>query len=350
MTLLAALSSARSTQALERSSDPFLYERDLTDPPLPACVVPCGPGCAGPYSSDTPPNPARRRSVSSVDSNADVDRRDFDAVFAGSEVQSPNPQFVAKRNFFKVTEGNVDSWVKNKVSSKTKTTVQLCFAPEGKFCQPSSLGKADFRCAGDQTSTTVQQTFDQTNKYELGTGGLVGCTVLTVVSRRGVFMAHFFESLAFSRPTKKQLEDEGEDPAAYPKLDFTGQVTNLIDQSRGATKGLGPSLDVSLFNQDGDNTQAFIMTPRKWGGSAGQWQFTNRVGQIQAQVQALLTGIVTAVPVTDYVRLNMADPAQEAQLYTNARGSAFFQYDPDNRGSQGWRLFYEQVLVSEDGW
>ena len=163
-------------------------------------------------------------------------------------------------------------------------------------------------------------------------------------------MAHFFESLAFSRPTKKQLLDEGEDPAAYPQLDFAGQVTNLIDQSRGTTHGLGPSLDVSLFNQPGDNTKAYIMSPRKWGGSEGTLQFTNRIGQVQTQVMGLLSGIITEVPVTDYVRLNMEDDAQAAELYTNARGSAFLQYDPNNRGKRAWRLFYERELVDEDSW
>ena len=160
-------------------------------------------------------------------------------------------------------------------------------------------------------------------------------------------MGHFFESLAFSRPTKKQLLAEGEDPNLYPQLNFAGEVTNLIDQSRGTTAGVGPSLDVSLFNGANDNTQAFIMTPRKWNGNEGQLQFTNKINSIVTQVQGLLPN-VAQIPITDYVRLNMEDPAEEAELYSNARGAAFFQYDPNNRNQQGWRLFYERVLVGED--
>ena len=202
---------------------------------------------------------------------------------------------------------------------------------------------------GDYSSTTVQHTFDQVNKYELGTGGLTGCSVLTIVSRRAVFMGHFFESLAFSRPTRAQLIAEGQNPDTYPRLNFVGEVTNLIDQSLGTTAGVGPSLDVSLFNLPTDNTQAFIMTPRAWNGNAGAWQYTNKINSVIGQVQGLLPNIAN-IPVTDYVRLDMEDPAQEAELYSNARGAAFFQYDPNNRGSQGWRLFYERLLVGEDSW
>ena len=130
LALTIALSSAGPIY--ERSNDLYLYKRDLADPPIPECISPCGPGCLGPYLGDTPPNPARRRSISTIGSRAPIEKRDFDALVAGYEQQSPNPQFLAKRNFFKVTEGKVDSWIKNKVDPKTKTTQQLCFSPEGR--------------------------------------------------------------------------------------------------------------------------------------------------------------------------------------------------------------------------
>ncbi|KAI0903985.1 hypothetical protein F4824DRAFT_505528 [Ustulina deusta] len=41
------------------------------------------------------------------------------------------------------------------------------------------------------------------NILNIGTEGLEGCTVLTVVSRRAVYMAHFFENLAFAPESGK---------------------------------------------------------------------------------------------------------------------------------------------------
>ena len=169
-------------------------------------------------------------------------------------------------------------------------------------------------------------------------------------------MAHFFESLAFSRPTRTQLIADGQDPDTYPQLNFNGQVSNLIDRTRGATVGFGDPIDVSLFNGADDNTQAFLMSPRRWQSTtAGAYQFPARVAAIQAQIQALLPNL-PVVPltefVTDYIRLDMEDPAQRNELFTNARGAAFFQFDPHatRQGQSGWRLFYERNLVAEDAW
>ena len=345
LALVALLATFANTLSIyERPGGSFSYANSLQardgpfDPPLPACISPCGPGCVGPYANLEPPSLLKKR--------------DFDLVSAGPEWQSLNPQYLVERNLYPVTAGNVDKWIANKVTDKNKGTVQLIFPDaDGKWPSWLECVMALTRLTGDYSSTTVQKTFDG-SKYELGTVGLTGCSVLTVVSRRGVFMGHFFESLAFSRPTQKQLEAEGQDPATYPKLNFVGEVTNLIDQSKGTTAGVGPSLDVSLFNQDGDNTKAYIMTPRAWNGQAGSPQYTNKINSIISQVQGLLPSIGD-IPIYDYVRLNMEDPAEEAELYTNARGAAFFQYDPSNRGKQAWRLFYERGLANgdaEDSW
>lgn len=314
----------------DKRHSPLSYKRSLQprvnpgDTPLPPCIPRCGPGCKGAYETASPPSVAKKRSLA---------ERDFDLVFAGP--QPLNDQSLVERNFYSVKAGNVDSFIKNKVQAST--TVQLVF-PDAE---------------GDDTSTTVQHTFDGTNKYELGTGGLTGCTVLAVISRRGVFMGHFFESLAFDPPTEEQLREEGMDPATYPPIDFAGQVTNLIDQSNGNVGGVGPALDVSLFNQDTDNTQAYIMTPRAWEGGEGDWQFEGSINAIIAQVKGLLPSI-DDIPVTDYVRLNMEDEDEKAELFTNARGAAFFQYDPNNRKKQAWRLFFERNLagngIAEDSW
>ena len=169
-------------------------------------------------------------------------------------------------------------------------------------------------------------------------------------------MAHFFESLAFSKPTRAQLIADDQDPNTYPQLNFNGQVRNLIDRRRGATAGFGDPIDVSLFNGANDNTQAFLMSPRRWHSTTeGTYQFPAKVAAIQDQIQALLPNL-PVLPVAefayDYIRLDMEDPVQEAELYTNARGAAFFQFDPhaNRQGQHGWRLFYERKLIAEDAW
>jgi hypothetical protein len=132
LTLLAALTNALSVY--ERSSSPISYRKGLqarqdepVDPPLPECIPPCGPGCVGPYSGLEPVNPARKRSLSATGSPWDIAKRDFDLIVAGEEYQSLNPQSLTERNFYKVTAGNVDKWVANKVTDSNTGTVQLIF-------------------------------------------------------------------------------------------------------------------------------------------------------------------------------------------------------------------------------
>ena len=83
-----------------------------------------------------PVNPAKKRSLPAIGSPWDIAKRDFDLIVAGEEHKSLNPQALAERNFFKVTAGNVDTWVANKV--KNKATVQLIF-PDAAGLLPYTL-------------------------------------------------------------------------------------------------------------------------------------------------------------------------------------------------------------------
>jgi hypothetical protein len=94
------------------------------DPPLPACIPPCGPGCAGPYLSDTP---AGELTTKRHLSTSDISKREFDLVFAGAEVHALNSQDLFERNFFRVTAGNIDTWMANKVKDSNSGTVQLVY-------------------------------------------------------------------------------------------------------------------------------------------------------------------------------------------------------------------------------
>ncbi len=55
----------------------------------------------------------------------------------------------------------------------------------------------------------------------------------------------------------------------------------------------------------------------------------------------------TVVP---YFPLNRGNPAEIADLYTNARGSVLFQYDPnsDGEGKRRWRVLLEDTLRFKD--
>ena len=159
LTLLLALTNALSVY--ERSNSPISYRRSLqarqdepVDPPLPDCIPPCGPGCVGPYSALVPVNPARKRNLPAIGSPWDIAKRDFDIIYAGEEYQSLNPQSLTERNFYKVTAGNVDTWVANKVTNKA--TVQLIFPDAAGLSPYHSTRRGEANCI-QQVTTRPRQ-------------------------------------------------------------------------------------------------------------------------------------------------------------------------------------------------
>lgn len=55
------------------------------------------------------------------------------------------------------------------------------------------------------STVAVQKQFSGRGNVQIGTGGLHGCTVVTLVSKRGVWMAHFWQGYACeSSPLEEQ--------------------------------------------------------------------------------------------------------------------------------------------------
>lgn len=104
--------------------------------------------------------------------------------------------------------------------------------------------------------------------------------------------------------------------------------------------GIGPALDINLFNQAGDNTRVYIMTPRRYGQNYLTSNYIGLIGQLTSTLQAAL-GKAVPIVLYNYIRLNYDDPA-DVRLINTQRGKALFQFDPTGyAGAAGWRLFYE---------
>ncbi|KAK4170621.1 hypothetical protein QBC36DRAFT_316537, partial [Triangularia setosa] len=106
--------------------------------------------------------------------------------------------------------------------------------------------------------------------FQIGTGALHGCTVFTMVSRRAVYMAHYWELAAMGgvyAPDKSLREGEIlSDPVVLPETDgrrdnFQKRVLNALlgGEQDPMTKGNPFTLD--LFSRADDQTRIFIFTP-----------------------------------------------------------------------------------------
>ncbi|KAI1108459.1 hypothetical protein F5Y14DRAFT_457027 [Nemania sp. NC0429] len=177
------------------------------------------------------------------------------------------------------------------------------------------------------------------NVLNIGIQGLEGCTVLTIVSRKAVYMAHFFENLAFAPDDKKD-----------PNEAFQENCLNLITGQDPTWRKRGDSLDPSLFTGDNGPARAYIMTPRPDQDSPtaqnpnppvpgpGEQLYAGRITQLSQTLTGLIPGL--EVVYYNYIAVNVEKQQQAYQ------GKALFEFDPNADGSSNpnFRLWYEQTM------
>ncbi|KAL1797005.1 hypothetical protein ACET3X_005545 [Alternaria dauci] len=212
--------------------------------------------------------------------------------------------------------------------------------------------------------------------FKLGTSGLHGCTMVTIVSKRAVYMAHFWETYS----------THGEDTVTgVSRQQFLERVNNAVvkgtavanpynpPESRDSSdriarnhkyvKPEGPPIDFSLFNEDGDNSVMYVMTPLKDNKSEDSkipedCMYYKKYARLLFQEVSKRTNIrglrLVMVP---YKRLHYNidengnsvrapgydDDWDEFVQPTHAKGMALFEYD----GERNWRLFYENKYFPE---
>jgi hypothetical protein len=161
-------------------------------------------------------------------------------------------------------------------------------------------------------------------KYEnipisLSTYDLHGCSALAIVSRHGVYMTHYWESIAYS-PTKKDMAQEKTDQAGmFEKYVLTGL--------RNGSKGPKITEQVSLRDNaqilDDDYTYAFLIHPAP--NPSNRNGYEEEAQKIRAVVEELLPKIKTSGRFT-LVPYNV-QPRKAIRMKTSA-GRALFLYEP----------------------
>ncbi|KAH7317127.1 hypothetical protein B0I35DRAFT_434610 [Stachybotrys elegans] len=208
----------------------------------------------------------------------------------------------------------------------------------------------------DERAVSQQREFGN-EPFQIMSGGLHGCTVLAVVSNRGVWMAHFWEVYSNG---DWDFDSGPFDPNFYIEA-FRDRVIRFMRGRRedrvrrpAPSNGgpyitpLGPSIDGNLFNRrDTDETQIFIMAPVLEGEPSGStaYNYPTRINDmVQAVHDVLGEGNNPRLTVYGYQPLEYEDEADQALINTSQKGMALFQYDPDSNGSgrREWRLFLEE--------
>lgn len=182
----------------------------------------------------------------------------------------------------------------------------------------------------------------------LSTFDLHGCSCLAIVSRKGVYMSHYWESIAYS-PDKKQMKAEGTNqPDLFEKFVLSG----LRDGIKGAKITEQASLRNNAQLFDDDHTYAYLIHPAPKGG--------NRNGyQVEAQkIRTVVEELVPKIKNSGRFILHpyAVQPKKSIRMKTSA-GRALFLYDPreavpPQRGYTTAKimLWSETRVIHQDQW
>ncbi|KAE8402490.1 hypothetical protein BDV37DRAFT_284625 [Aspergillus pseudonomiae] len=227
-----------------------------------------------------------------------------------TESDSGPKLFLGKRAFKTLTLADVRKYVANSYEQ-----------PDPYFGQPLEI--IEFDDDGESTDASgTQQVIFGSEPFQIGTDSLTGCTIVTVVSKRAVYMGHYWENPSWGNAPK-----------------FTRNVLNFI-AGRTPRSGVGPTLDPALFNAQDDDTRIYLMHPR-----LGQKEHTSpykspRYWKKFEELKNLLnTELLPGAATASWFYIT-AETSREVPAY---RRHAIFQYDPvaHGRNKKGWRLFYE---------
>lgn len=170
----------------------------------------------------------------------------------------------------------------------------------------------------------------------LGTGLLCGCTTLVIISRKGVYMAHYWESMSFD-PNEDWLEE-------YGTVDDCFKKTFI----KGLTEGIsGEQVPLKASEIEDTTIRAYLMIPSETAdgdanGYRKQWD------EIKTTVNKLVPTLGTGDRWEEVKYVVVENDWRT--LRTTARGRVLFKYDPDQNGMKKAALWTEYTQQHDDDW
>ncbi|PKY02364.1 hypothetical protein P168DRAFT_320904 [Aspergillus campestris IBT 28561] len=193
--------------------------------------------------------------------------------------------------------------------------------------------------------------------FSMGTDGLTGCTVMTLVSRSGVFMGHWFEDISFTPTTWTTNDDGTKSPGwlkQYKTRDKAFEQTVVNGLREGVKQGEDttepgkpeqvPVSDVKGALEDG-HAKGYLMVPLDACPGMGATGYEKYYVKRWEAMRGVVAGVVPAFADEGlwkehkYRRDDPEDPRRAVD------GSVLLQYDPDDRYDAGGKTMTRKRVV-----
>lgn len=182
-------------------------------------------------------------------------------------------------------------------------------------------------------------------QVKVGVVNLYGCTSVIVMSKKGIWMSHFWEVPSFIQP---KYTDSSRRTVNYKfnqkqfDTDVLSTLNNgcVFDQSPGSVEGLLCHTGANGWFNEANEPQVVIVTPREkvLNARPGVLQYQDQVDQISARLDVIFPYILLPT-VVDYISLGPDGKVIDQtnpQGFTWPQGKALFRYDPGiAKGSEG---------------
>lgn len=320
-------------------------------PPNAVCVAPCtSESCGG--ADFCSPNPdLEARSLSLPDWGQESS---WALSFRSFRNTSHQDGDLDKRLFtYKAGSTNQDDYTGDTEPTEPEAVKYLFAVSDGEEINNFGNQLRLVSATGDERAVSKQREFKNL-PFQIVSQGVYGCTVVVLVSNRGVWASHLWEIYSSGTAQDELGADNANDPAFDDRvLKFMrGQAVSSPapgDPEHPYITPSGPGIKADFFNKvESDQTTLYIITAMREGSATyapeniNQPTHYGKDGDVVKTVTAIL-GHKPRVVIVPYWRANPYDPDEAPLFETTTRGRMLFQYDPNSDGNnkKAWRMFIE---------
>ncbi|RYP31404.1 hypothetical protein DL767_005804 [Monosporascus sp. MG133] len=144
--------------------------------------------------------------------------------------------------------------------------------------------------------------------FQIMAGGLHGCTVLALVSRRAVWMVHYWESYSHGLPNRDVPATE----QSFIDRVLSHMRNEPVSRPAPSTykpyiEPTGPGINPDLFNRDDDETRLYILTPLA-DNSQTALKYPSPTGTIEGRGDSSWRALLTSEDFPQYGMPRVPEP------------------------------------------
>lgn len=241
-----------------------------------------------------------------------------------------NASLLAARIITEPTPGNEDKFMVNEIAQATQMVWQV---PKG-----------------TDVNTALFTPFDGKEAISVGTSHLCGCTSMVIISQRGVYTTHYWETISFDTADDWRIRPSETDDQVFERTVITPLQKGASRRTIISQEKLDPR---KIGNEESDNIRAFLVRPNAPADDTKMGDYERRWDRIKRTVGSIVSLLN---PYTEAGKARWQEVIynplgnDDRNLDDKANGRVLIKYDPDHEGKKKVILWVEKNKIYEHEW